>query len=444
MKLAFPLAAALAALSITGPAAANGRYPAAGQIALHPSDPSAILVRATFGIVLTKDHGARWDWICEAAVGFGGSEDPMISFTSDGTLLAAIFEGLSVSHDRGCQWAFIGGGLTDHYVVDLAIDKVDASKGVLLISNNTGQDDAGAPTFIGQVWETSDAGHTWAQAGIDLPSDFLGLTLDTAPSDPNRIYVSGRAGPPSYQGLILRSDDRGATWQSRPIPGSDDTRLPYIGAIDPKNPDVVYVRLDAGGPDALAVTKDGGGTWSEVFTGQSQDPGDLLGFALSPDGAKIAIGGPKDGVWIAPSSTLAFTQASSLHARCLTWSPAGLYACGDEATDKLTVGLSTDEGKTFTSLMHLSAPCGPLACDPASSVSTACTQQWPATALTLGSVGCDGAGGAGGSTGSGGGAGAGGSSGGCSCGVPGEGPASIAASAALLALCVAALRRRAR
>ena len=441
------VAAALAALALAAPAAANGRYPAAGQIALHPGDPGEILVRATYGFLLTKDGGKRWDWICEGAIGFGGSEDPMVSFTSDGTLLAGIFQGLSVSRDQGCQWSFEGGGLMNHYVVDLAIDKVDASKGVLVISNNTGQDDAGAPTFIGQVWQTGDSGTTWAQAGVDLPPAFLGLTLDTAPSDPSRLYVSGRMGPPLYQGVIQRSDDRGATWQEMPIPGSDDTHLPYIGAIDPSDPDIVYVRLDAADADSLVVTKDGGQTWAQVFEGQSVDPGDLLGFALSPDGATVAIGGPKDGIHTAPASTLSFTKVSDLHARCLTWANAGLYACGDEATDKLTVGLSTDEGKTFTSLMHLSSTCGPLACDPSSSVAAQCTQQWPVTAVTIGSLGCDGTGGTGGTGATGGTGGTGGDSdsdGGCSCGVPSDGSAPIAASLALLGLCALAVRRRSR
>lgn len=445
-RRAATIAAALTLGSIATSASANGRYPAAGQIALDPSDPDAVLVRTTYGMVVTRDKGQRWDWICEGAVGFTGSEDPMVSFTADGTLLAGIFEGLSVSHDHGCQWDFAGGGIAGRYVVDLAVDKVDPQEGVLVISNSAGVDDGGQPVFLGQLWSTADSGHSWAQSGVDLPTQFLALTVETAPSDSNRVYVSGRMGPPGYAGVIQRSDDRGATWQELPIPGSDDTHLPYIGAVDPTNPDVLYARLDGAPSDQLVVSHDGGHTWTKVFDSQ----GDLLGFALSPDGATVAIGGDKDGVWTSPASTLAFTKTADKGVKCLTWAPAGLYACADEFLDGFTAGISTDQGKTFTPIMHLGALCGPLACGEATSVGASCATQWPVTAATIGAEGCGGSDGgsssASSSSSSGGGDGGGGGSDGGSCAyaAPAAGAASMAGTAALLGLALAAIRRRRR
>ena len=431
------LAVALAILSIPALAAANGRYPAAGQIALDPADPSIILVRATYGILLTRNAGQRWEWICEAAVGSNGSEDPMMSFTADGSILAGVFEGLSVSHDTGCGWSFAQGGLANRYVIDLSVERSNPAQGVLIISNSAGQNDAGDPTFLTQLWETGDNAKTWAQAGVNLPSDLLGLTVDTAPSDRNRVYVSGRLGPPSYPGVLERSDDRGKTWQKMVIPGSDDTHLPYIGAIDPSHPDVVYVRLDGDPTDQLVVTTDGGKTWVPAFTTK----GNMYGLALSPDGATIALGGDKDGLWTAPSSTLQFTKASPVGARCLTWTGAGLYACADEFIDKFTAGLSTDQGKTFTPLMHLQQLCGPLACGASSPVTAQCPTLWPMTATNLGAVSCDGvgAGGSGSTSGSGGGVYKG--AGSCSYALPGAGLVSLASSA-LLGLAAWVGRRR--
>ena len=280
------------ALALAGPALANGRYPSAGQIAVAPGDPKVILVRATYGILLSRDAGHSWSWLCEKAVGYGSVEDPMMAYTADGTILAGNFKGLSIGSPDGCQWGFTPGGLANKYVIDLAVDKKDATKGVLVISNSTGQDDAGAPVFLTQLWQTADSGKTWTQAGVDLPPLFLGLTVDTAPSDPQRVYVSGRFGPPGYLGSIERSDDRGATWQPLPVTGADSTHLPYIGGIDPNNPDIVYVRLDADPTNQLLVSKDGAKTWTSVYT----SAGKLYGFALSPDGSMVAIGGDKDGV----------------------------------------------------------------------------------------------------------------------------------------------------
>jgi photosystem II stability/assembly factor-like uncharacterized protein len=435
-------AASLAALSLASPAHANGRYPAAGLIAIHPSKPDTILVRATYGSLLTKNGGQRWSWICEPAIGYGGFEDPMVSFTADGTILAGIFEGLSISHDLGCQWDFAPGGLSGKYVIDLAVDKVDPTKGVLIISNSAGQDDAGAPVFLTQLWETTDSGKTWAQAGVNLPKEFLGLTVDTAPSDAKRVYVSGRYGPPDYLGAIHRSDDRGATWQKLLIPGSDDVHLPYIAAIDPHDPDIVYVRLDGDPTDQLIVSKDGGMTWNKVY----ESKGDLLGFALSPDGATVAIGGDKDGLLTSPASSLAFTQASTVGVKCLTWSAAGIYACADEFVDGFTAGVSTDQGKTFTPIMHLAELCGPLECAADTSVGMTCTAAWPATQATIMAKPCDGSGGSGSTSGSGtgGGGSGGGESSGCSCSLPAPEGSEAAAGAVVMLGIAGALARRGR
>ncbi len=393
--------ATTATLAVPAPALANGRYPASGQIAVAPGDPKTVLVRATYGLILSLDGGKAWGWICEPAVGYSGVEDPVMSFTQNGTLLAGIFEGLAEGTPDGCQWGFFP-PLNNKYVIDLSVDKVDATRALLIISNGSGVDDAGSTTFLTQLWQTSDNGATWAQAGTSLDPELLGLTVDAAPSNPMRVYLSGRKGPPDYPGVLVRTDDRGATWQTLAIPGSDDTHLPYIGAVDPQDPDIVYVRIDSDPADTLMVTKDGGVTWSTVFTAS----GKLNGFALSPDGSTVALGTPglpqpsgpstNPGVWTAPAGTLQFTRQSKVGALCLTWTPAGLYACGNEFTDGFTAGLSTDQGKTFQPLMHLSGIC-PLTCsEPDSGVTQQCPAYWPATAFTI-SATC-GLGGAGGST----------------------------------------------
>ncbi|HVY46680.1 MAG TPA: hypothetical protein VHB21_12415 [Minicystis sp.] len=453
-RRAIGLAAAIAVLATTAATRANGRFPAAGEIALDPADPGTILVRATYGLLLTRDRGERWSWICEDAVGFGGSEDPMLSFTADGSILAGTFEGLAVSHDVGCDWVFYGKGLARRYVIDLAVDKNDPLNGVLLASANPGVGPAGSGP---ELWQTSDAGATWTQAGVGLPQSFLGLTVEIAPSNPNRVYVSGVLGPPaapSRQGTIERSDDRGATWQTLPIPASDDQSPPYVAAVDPSNPDVLYVRLDGTPTDRLVVSKDGGATWTQVFQTKTPvmgDTSDLLGFALSPDGSMVALGGPKDGLWTAPSSTLAFSKVSTISALCLNWSDKGLYGCADEYADGFTAGISKDDGKTWTPILHLAGLCGPLACGSDSGVAQRCTDLWPLMVEGIGDPKCDGtassssaSSGAGESGGAGGqGEGARAKSSGCACGVAREngGLASLAA-AVLLGGALKKRRRR--
>jgi MYXO-CTERM domain-containing protein len=467
VKRLLGLGAALAYLAAPAPASANGRVPAAGLFALDPADPGVLLVRATYGVLLTRDGGAHWSWICEDTVGYGPSEDPMMAFTADGSILASTVEGLGVSRDTGCDWAFAAGGLSGEDVVDLSMEKADPSKGVLLVADHAGPE-TGAAAYTMQLWETSDSGTSWAQAGVDLPASFFGLTVDAAPSDDHRVYASGTLGPPAYParpGLIERSDDRGRTWQPMFIPGTDDTNRPYIGAVDPRDPDVLYVRIDGGGQDRLVVSRDGGATWTQVFETSVPVRGatsPMLGLALSPDGSTVALGGPNDGLWTAPASTLVFTRASSMSALCLTWSAAGLYGCADENTDGFTAGVSTDQGKTWTPLLHRGGLCGPLACAEGSGVSMQCTSLWPLNAGAYGDPSCDGlpgsgtpteAGANGGGDGGGetgaasGGGGSGGSGGGrgCACGLAGGGTAGITGVAiGLMGAGALATRRRRR
>jgi hypothetical protein len=386
-------------------ALANGRYPMAGQIAVDSSDPTHMLVRATYGFVTTSDGGKSWSWICEGAVGYSGYEDPMVSITKDGTVLAGLFQGLSVTRDRGCQWDLSGAPLAQRYVTDLATERSDPASVVVLVSNSTGKD-----AFLTQIWQSPDNALTFTQAGVDLPTGFLGLTVDTAPSDSSWIYVSGRYGSPDYPGVLERSQDRGKMWEMLPIPGSNDLHLPYIGAIDPKDPAIVYVRLNGDTEDPLLVSKDGGGSWKEVFSAKS-----LLGFALSPDGATIAVGSDKDGLWTAPTDTFAFTKVSNVGVRCLTWTSQGLFACADDAVDGFSVGRSTDGGRTFSPLLRRTALCDQLTCDPASSTGKVCPMVWGATKLMIGAVDCAADAGAA-SSGSAGGSG----TGGCSCSAVGE------------------------
>ena len=272
------VAAALVALA-TAPAA-RGQAPAAGQIAVDPSAPSHVVVRTTYGVLSTTDGGASWGWICDEAVGYGGVEAPMMAMTSSGSVLAGVFEGLAVSSDTGCSWSFQGGDLTHRPVMDVAVEKADPSHAVLLVA-----DSIGGGSFLSQVWESTDNGHSWTQAGVDLPTSYLPLDIEVAPSDPQRIYVTGRIGPSMGPGLA-RSSDRGQTWEVLAMPAADETEVAYLGAIHPTDSDLLYVRRVADPSGSVLVSPDGGETWSSVFEGK----GRLDGFALSADGATAYVG----------------------------------------------------------------------------------------------------------------------------------------------------------
>jgi len=101
-RVAWPLTLALAAVS--GAAAANGRYPIANQLVVSPGDEARLVLRTTFGLVLSQDQGKTFSWVCEKAAGFVNGEDPPVEVTEDSSILVASSQALNISHDGGCAW----------------------------------------------------------------------------------------------------------------------------------------------------------------------------------------------------------------------------------------------------------------------------------------------------------------------------------------------------
>ncbi len=356
-----------------GHARANGRFPQAGQLVVDPEDAARLVARTTYGVVQSTDRGATWRWTCESAVGYSGGFDPAIAIGAGGALVAGLPDGLSRTTDRACTWDRVGDPLAGHYVVDVAVDRADAMHVVAIAAAL----DTSQRGFQATYAESRDAGRTWRAPGDLLPEDFAPATVDVAPSRPQRVYASGVGAFPLF-GVIARSDDGGVTWGSSSF-DMRGARAPYIAAIDPTNADRVYLRLEAHGGDRLAVSTNGGTTWRDVFTATAN----LLGFALSPDGTRVAVGGPSDGVWVASTADLAFTKRSAIAARCLTWTRVGLHACGTETTDGFTIGISTDDGRSFAPL-YRARDLAQLACASSTPTGATCATYWPGVEALLG------------------------------------------------------------
>jgi len=122
----------------------------------------------------------------------------------------------------------------------------------------------------GGVWKTKDAGRTWLPIFDDQPVASIGA-LAVAPSAPDVIYVgTGESTLRDSTGFgngVYKSSDAGQTWTHL---GLGDTQ--HIGkiAVDPKNPDVVFVaaigHLYAANPErGVFRSRDGGRTWQKVL-----------------------------------------------------------------------------------------------------------------------------------------------------------------------------------
>jgi photosystem II stability/assembly factor-like uncharacterized protein len=169
---------------------------------------------------------------------------------------------------------------------------------------------------LGGLWLTTDGGVTWQPIFDKQPVTSIGA-IAVAPSNPKIVYVG--TGEPNIRNDIAfgdgvwRSDDRGKTWRHL---GLDTTSQIAQIAVDPRNPDVVYVAAVgdpfASGPDrGVYVTRDGGKHWA-----RSLYAGPMTGastVALSPANPSYVIagtwtvqrspwmltsGGPADGIFV--------------------------------------------------------------------------------------------------------------------------------------------------
>ena len=375
---------------MSGSSRANGRFPAANQLVFAPDDPNFIVLRTTYAVLPSSDNGATWRYLCEPILGLPTSDqgvDPPIGLMADDSVLAGVpgyippALGLNVSADRGCNWSCIGGGLMNQSIVDVAV-RPDVPSGAVVITGTYIPGDAAVAQMASQVFQTTDNGKTWAAIGVPIDPTVTVTTIDVTKTDPNRIYVTGtRAFGSTRTASLFVSRDLGNTWIEKPIPQFNPAQelSIYIGAIDPTNADRVYLRSSGnltGGQSRVYYTNNGGADSGTTFSMSGSLPdeggfdveeagmfdvtGELLGFALSPDGSKIYIGTVESGLWMANTSDMMFTQKNAnVHVKCLATRNSEVWACSD-VTSGFVVGESLDDGATFTPKMrYVSSICGP-------------------------------------------------------------------------------------
>jgi len=354
---------------------------------------------------VTEDRGQSWFHVCEASFAQAGQQtDPVVALTG-GALLTSIFTSLTRSTDGGCDFQRKLGGNPAQAVPDFTVDSAGVVLAVLVTTAN------GVST--NQLQESFDGGQHFHPLGPPLPDSLrLVATVDVAPSEPKRIYLSGLG--LNGAGVLLRSDDRGESYTALPLPtDAQSDEVPFIAAVAPNDPDAIYVRTDvwkydelAGGAtaaDALLYSDDGGSHFSELL----RQGGKLFGFALSPDGKDVlaGYGDPVEGggrfvdpdalgMYRAPAGTNGFQKVYDGPVSCLTWSQAGVYACTSQGQAGFALGLAAPESltmagdSTFTPLLSLLEVKGPLSCAACAS-GARCGELWQATCSAWGRADCE-------------------------------------------------------
>ncbi len=354
---------AFALMCITARARANGRFPAAQAIESVPGDASTFFLRATFGILVSRDKGTSWRWICERAMGYGGQWDPPIAVTRDGRLWVGLDDGLVSTRD-GCEVGRVP-ELDGHTVKDLTVDPTGNAVWAI----------TGAPGKTSYVWKLAHVGERFERlARFD---DTNLMTLEVAPSDPKYVYVSGQPYS-TIRGQIFRSTDGGKSFVTEKNELEAEGPF-FLGAIDPTDKHRLLLRHLHGKGSDLLLSRDGGKTLTHVLSMTSA----MFGFAKSPDGTTYFAGSglAEHGLFRSSDRGEHFELVSNSAVLCLHYAQKdALYACENILTlGAPAVGVFRNQGATRETLARFSDILGPVSCATRDAGASICEASWSET-----------------------------------------------------------------
>jgi uncharacterized protein (TIGR03382 family) len=289
----------LALLSVaawTGTAGANGRPAGTSTINFEQGNPQHIAAGMTFGFLRSEDGGTTWKWMCEAAIGYGGTFDPDYAYSPTGAIFATTFNGLTVlrppPNGDNCTFNAAEPGTTF-----VSADEMGPDGSVFY---------AAADPNDGKIYRSNDDGATFPVSSSPGQNNDWWDSILIAPSDPTRVYLTGYrfkkvcsnntctvaadcGGSPNTCDsqkvqLLFRSDNGGTSYTALPQTGltaSNQSTLDIVG-IDHANKDIVYlhINLENGSMgDSIYKSINAGLTWTKILT--TNDPFGLVFLARS-------------------------------------------------------------------------------------------------------------------------------------------------------------------
>ncbi|WP_327342651.1 cellulose binding domain-containing protein [Streptomyces europaeiscabiei] len=168
-----------------------------------------------------------------------------------------------------------------------------------IVFNRKERNLAYARTDIGGAYRWVEASKTWTPLLDSVGWDNWGHTgvvsLASDSVDPNKVYVAAGTYTNSWDpgnGAILRSSDRGASWQKTNLPFKLGGNMPGRGmgerlAVDPNRNSVLYLGAPSG--KGLWRSTDSGVTWSQMTNFPNvgnyvADPSDTSGYSSDNQG----------------------------------------------------------------------------------------------------------------------------------------------------------------
>jgi len=268
------------------------------QVAVARDDPARVYATARSGVFASADGGQTWEGLgygparaMEAIAIAVDPQDSLHLLTSVGD--AGPFPKLS--YDGGHTWRDVGTelwgtglrGMVTRFLFNPANPQrvlASVGNGDCVLSGEC-EDEPGSGILI-----SADGGETWAQTTLDS-GHVLNLAFS---SDGSRVYAT------VYERSVYRSDDGGQTWTMVSpdagvnMPPPSDLDMPRSAltalAVDPMNPDKVYVGFIRGG---IAVSHDGGATWQPASSGMPPEAS-VKAIVVDPTNPTVVYAGAMD------------------------------------------------------------------------------------------------------------------------------------------------------
>ena len=311
-------------LALTTEVLANGRPPQTSSITFRPGAETEIAAGTSFGLLTSKDNGVTWRWMCEDALPYGGMYDPDYEIMSSGTLFATTFDGLKINTD-GCTFAST---VLAPPEPDLKFFSVIARA-----SDNTFYAAAADPKD-GTIYRSTNEGAAFTPLSMPGMLDDWWQSLEVAPTDPNRLYLSGyRFVTVPNMGtkkefLLFTSANAGTSWS--PLPLTDFVTMSNstleIAGVSKTDPLHVFARVtleDNAIADGIYESTNGGQSWTKVLSKMSS-----IALVMRANGDVIA-GTQSQGSFKRANGQTTWTELTGApHINCLVENSAGeVWAC---------------------------------------------------------------------------------------------------------------------
>jgi MYXO-CTERM domain-containing protein len=341
----------------TRPAQANGAFPESYQLILPADRPQQVVLGTNFGLIISDDDGATWNWTCEQEATLSGSMYVTSAPPNDRFFSLSPLLGLAYSDDASCTWKTSTGTVERVITTDFFPDPTNPQRVLALGASPD-------PTQPSEVLPSDDGGATFKESIFTGPEGATFAGVEIARSDPQTIYVAMYTSVPApgIHPKLARTTDGGGHWDVldvEPLIGANNFR---IIAVDPDDAKVLSLRVITPDADVLAISRDGGKTFEKPvtlpggsFTAYAQlDASTVLlgGVVLDQaHGFRSTDGGKTFQDWKQPTTIEGGKVVPTLHLRALAARGGKVYAAAKNYSDSSAVAVSSDGGLTFRKLM---------------------------------------------------------------------------------------------